>query len=63
MDYPSDAVKAAATAANLKARSDSHITWLTDGKRQRKGSATGISAKQTSWRTKSCTAMTAGTSD
>ena len=30
MDYPSDAVKAAATAANLKARSDFHITWLTE---------------------------------
>ena len=29
-DYPSDAVKAAATAANLKARSDFHITWLTE---------------------------------
>ena len=30
MDYPSDAVKAAATAANLKTRSDFHITWLTE---------------------------------
>ena len=31
-DYPSDAVKAAATTstANLKARSDFHITWLTE---------------------------------
>ena len=30
MDYPSDAVKAAATAAILKARSDFHIIWLTE---------------------------------
>ena len=30
VDYPSDAVRAAATAANLKARSDFHIIWLTE---------------------------------
>ena len=30
VDYPSDAVKNAASAANLKARSDFHIEWLTE---------------------------------
>ena len=30
VDYPSDAVKNAANAANLKARSDFHIEWLTE---------------------------------
>ena len=28
--YPSDAVKSAVTQANLRARCDFHITWLTD---------------------------------
>ena len=30
IDYPSEAVKAAFSAANLQARSDFHITWLTE---------------------------------